>query len=177
MANVTFDPISQGGNLSRITGLDPSGPLFYSVSTSDRWQILKPCIKCHFHIFCRLDSSDAQFVDIIHTAGYWVHIEQCWNGSMISLLLFISGGDIDTKWSCGHLAKWRQSTSTRMREKVFLLISSPINISVSNRYLIFQRISWSLLQSFSCVETLLRVNTDNSEGKWTQWASCWYVSR
>ena len=44
-----------GGRLGRITGLDPSGPLFYSVGDRDR-----------------LDSTDAQFVDIIHTAGYWV---------------------------------------------------------------------------------------------------------
>ena len=43
------------GRLSRITGLDPSGPLFHSVPTSDR-----------------LDSTDARFVDVIHTAGKWV---------------------------------------------------------------------------------------------------------
>ena len=47
--------IFSGGQLGRITGLDPSGPLFYSVTTADR-----------------LDSSDAQFVDVIHTAGHWV---------------------------------------------------------------------------------------------------------
>ena len=43
------------GQLGRITGMDPSGPLFHVVSTNDR-----------------LDKSDAQFVDIIHTAGKWV---------------------------------------------------------------------------------------------------------
>ena len=43
------------GALGRITGLDPSGPLFYSVGARHR-----------------LDRTDAQFVDIIHTAGYWV---------------------------------------------------------------------------------------------------------
>ena len=43
------------GRLGRITGLDPSGPLFYSVGAPDR-----------------LDRTDAQFVDVIHTAGYWV---------------------------------------------------------------------------------------------------------
>ena len=43
------------GRLGRITGLDPSGPLFYSVGDRER-----------------LDKTDAQFVDIIHTAGYWV---------------------------------------------------------------------------------------------------------
>ena len=44
-----------GGQLGRITGLDPSGPLFHVVNASDR-----------------LEQSDAQFVDIIHTAGKWV---------------------------------------------------------------------------------------------------------
>ena len=43
------------GQLGRITGFDPSGPLFHVVNASDR-----------------LDKSDAQFVDIIHTAGKWV---------------------------------------------------------------------------------------------------------
>ena len=43
------------GQVGRITGLDPSGPLFHSVSNPDK-----------------LDSTDAKFVDIIHTAGRWV---------------------------------------------------------------------------------------------------------
>ena len=43
------------GRLGRITGMDPSGPLFHVVNASDR-----------------LEKSDAQFVDIIHTAGRWV---------------------------------------------------------------------------------------------------------
>ena len=43
------------GKVGRITGLDPSGPLFYTVSKDD----------------C-LDTSDAQFVDVIHSAGRWV---------------------------------------------------------------------------------------------------------
>ena len=43
------------GRLARITGLDPSGPLFHSVPRSDR-----------------LDWTDARFVDVIHTAGKWV---------------------------------------------------------------------------------------------------------
>ena len=43
------------GQIGRITGLDPSGPLFHSVPLRDR-----------------LDPSDAHFVDIIHTAGKWV---------------------------------------------------------------------------------------------------------
>lgn len=41
--------------IARITGLDPSGPLFHSVPAQDR-----------------LDPTDAHFVDIIHTAGKWV---------------------------------------------------------------------------------------------------------
>ena len=44
-----------GGKVGRITGMDPSGPLFHIVNASER-----------------LDKSDAQFVDIIHTAGRWV---------------------------------------------------------------------------------------------------------
>jgi hypothetical protein len=44
-----------GGQVGRITGLDPSGPLFHSVGRADR-----------------LDPTDAQFVDVIHTAGKWV---------------------------------------------------------------------------------------------------------
>ena len=43
------------GQIGRITGLDPSGPLFHSVPPEDK-----------------LDPSDAQFVDVIHTAGKWV---------------------------------------------------------------------------------------------------------
>ena len=36
-------------------------------------------VKCHFHsnTYFRLDRTDAQFVDIIHTAGYWVYFDQC----------------------------------------------------------------------------------------------------
>jgi len=44
-----------GGRVGRITGLDPSGPLFHSVGAADR-----------------LDPTDGQFVDVIHTAGKWV---------------------------------------------------------------------------------------------------------
>ena len=44
-----------GGRLGRITGLDPSGPLFHSSPPDDR-----------------LDRTDAGFVDVIHSAGKWV---------------------------------------------------------------------------------------------------------
>eukprot|EP00095_Tigriopus_kingsejongensis_P001446 maker-scaffold207_size258870-snap-gene-0.10 protein:Tk01446 transcript:maker-scaffold207_size258870-snap-gene-0.10-mRNA-1 annotation:"pancreatic lipase-related protein 2-like" len=43
------------GRLSRLTGLDPSGPLFHSPPRR-----------------FRLDPSDAQFVDVIHSSGKWV---------------------------------------------------------------------------------------------------------
>ena len=43
------------GHLPRITGLDPSGPLFHAVAPQ-----------------FRLDPTDAQFVDVIHSAGKWV---------------------------------------------------------------------------------------------------------
>ncbi len=44
-----------GGRLGRITGLDPSGPLHHTVP-----------------VRLRLDPTDAQFVDVIHSAGKWV---------------------------------------------------------------------------------------------------------
>ncbi|XP_059095496.1 pancreatic triacylglycerol lipase-like [Tigriopus californicus] len=43
------------GSLPRLTGLDPSGPLFHTAPAR-----------------YRLDPSDAQFVDVIHSAGRWV---------------------------------------------------------------------------------------------------------
>lgn len=43
------------GKIGRITGLDPSGPLFHSAARK-----------------ARLDRTDAQFVDVIHSAGKWV---------------------------------------------------------------------------------------------------------
>ncbi|XP_026275034.2 pancreatic triacylglycerol lipase-like [Frankliniella occidentalis] len=44
----------RSGKLTRITGLDPALPLFTTISTSPR-----------------LDASDAQFVDVIHTNAGW----------------------------------------------------------------------------------------------------------
>ena len=47
------------GKLSRITGLDPAGFLFHNVPHSER-----------------LDPSDAQFVDVIHSAGLWIGMDE-----------------------------------------------------------------------------------------------------
>ena len=46
------------GKLARITGLDPAKPLFSTSNTTKR-----------------LDESDAKFVDVIHTAGGLVSLE------------------------------------------------------------------------------------------------------
>lgn len=50
------DPSTQ---LSRITGLDPAGFLFHNVPSSER-----------------LDPSDAHFVDVIHSAGLWIGMDE-----------------------------------------------------------------------------------------------------
>mgnify|MGYP007086919056 FL=1 len=47
------------------------------------------------------------------------YIDQFWNGSLIAPVSF-SGWDIHTVWPRGHLAQWGQSTSTRVREKVYI---------------------------------------------------------
>ena len=47
------------GTLSRITGLDPAGLLFHYVPHSER-----------------LDPSDAHFVDVIHTTGLWIGMDE-----------------------------------------------------------------------------------------------------
>ena len=44
-----------GGEISRLTGLDPSGPTFHGGPASHR-----------------VDPSAALFVDVLHTAGKWV---------------------------------------------------------------------------------------------------------
>merc|ERR1712110_696844 len=83
------------GRLSRITGLDPSGPLFYSVAASDR-----------------LDRTDAQFVDIIHTAGYWVgtstpsgHVDIWPNGGKAPQPGCEKSESLDL--SCSHFLAWK----------------------------------------------------------------------
>ena len=47
------------GTLPRITGLDPAGPLFHTVPPNER-----------------LDKSDADFVDVVHTAGLWIGTDE-----------------------------------------------------------------------------------------------------
>jgi len=84
-----------GGNLARITGLDPSGPLFNSVTDMDR-----------------LDKSDAKFVDIIHTAGYWVgssraggHVDIWPNGGLAPQPGCRNQESLDL--SCSHFHAWK----------------------------------------------------------------------
>ena len=50
---------SESTKLSRITGLDPAGFLFHNVPPSER-----------------LDPSDAFFVDVIHSAGLWIGMDE-----------------------------------------------------------------------------------------------------
>ena len=47
------------GTLARITGLDPAGFLFHNVPPSER-----------------LDPSDAAFVDVVHSAGLWIGMDE-----------------------------------------------------------------------------------------------------
>ena len=66
----------------RITGLDPAGPLFkstifYSVGPEDR-----------------LDKSDAQFVDVIHSAGKWfgndaIQVMKLVTGQLTNTVMFV----------------------------------------------------------------------------------------
>merc|ERR1711915_571050 len=82
------------GRIGRITGLDPSGPLFHSVSPEDR-----------------LDTSDAKFVDVIHAAGYWVGYE-----GLLGHIDFYPNGGLATQpgcreresldLSCSHFRAW-----------------------------------------------------------------------
>ncbi|XP_071747241.1 lipase member H isoform X2 [Lepeophtheirus salmonis] len=78
------------GKIGRITGLDPSGPLFHSSPHKDR-----------------LDPSDAVFVDIIHSAGKWVgnddimgHVDFFVNGGQAPQPLCINKESLDL--SCSH---------------------------------------------------------------------------
>lgn len=84
-----------GGRVGRITGLDPSGPLFHSVGRLDK-----------------LDSTDAQFVDVIHTAGYWVgnedvmgHVDFYPNGGRAPQPGCETRESLDL--SCSHFQAWK----------------------------------------------------------------------
>lgn len=83
------------GRIGRITGLDPSGPLFHSVGREDK-----------------LDSSDAQFVDVIHTAGYWIgnedpvgHVDFFPNGGRAPQPGCETKESLDL--SCSHFQAWK----------------------------------------------------------------------
>ena len=84
-----------GGKIGRITGLDPSGPLFHVVSASGR-----------------LEKSDAKFVDIIHTAGRWVgnddiqgHIDFFPNSGRSPQPGCVDKESVDL--TCSHLQVWK----------------------------------------------------------------------
>ena len=70
-----FKRLNSGKVLGRITGLDPAGPWFENT-----------------HVNVRLDPSDAQFVDVIHTGG----------GRFTGIKFRFNA----TNWSCGFLSKW-----------------------------------------------------------------------
>jgi len=94
------------GRLGRITGLDPSGPLTYTVAAAER-----------------LDSSDAQFVDVIHTAGYWVGAQQ-----QVGHVDFFPNGGLSPQpgcrdresldLSCSH---WQVSTKEIIYQRILIL--------------------------------------------------------
>jgi len=84
-----------GGLVGRITGLDPSGPLFHSVGPLDK-----------------LDKTDGQFVDVIHTAGYWVgnedvmgHVDYFPNGGRAPQPGCETKESLDL--SCSHFQAWK----------------------------------------------------------------------
>jgi len=81
------------GRIGRITGLDPCGPLFHSVGPDDK-----------------LDSTDAEFVDVIHSAGRWVgndeiqgHVDFFPNGGRAPQPECVESLDL----SCSHFMSWR----------------------------------------------------------------------
>jgi len=79
----------------RVTGLDPSGPLFHSVTREDR-----------------LDPTDGQFVDVIHTAGRWIgdedvlgHVDFYVNGGLSPQPGCETKESLDL--SCSHFRAWQ----------------------------------------------------------------------
>jgi len=81
------------GKCGRLTGLDPSGPLFYTAARADR-----------------LDTTDAIFVDVIHSAGRWVgndniqgHVDFFPNGGRATQPGCVESVDL----TCSHFLSWR----------------------------------------------------------------------
>lgn len=93
------------GRLGRITGLDPSGPLFHTVTPADR-----------------LDPTDALFVDVIHTAGRWVG-----NDDISGHVDFFPNlgrapqpgceGQESLDLTCSHFKAWQMYSETIPRDK------------------------------------------------------------
>lgn len=93
------------GKIARITGLDPSGPLFHSVPSHDK-----------------LDPSDALFVDIIHTAGKWVgnsdlsgHVDFFPNLGLASQPGCEGKESLDL--SCSHRKAWQMYAESIQKDK------------------------------------------------------------
>ena len=111
---LTFKPLFRWQTISHHW----AGPQWSSVlQRGCVWQVWALMSNVIFTHNFRLDRTDAQFVDIIHTAGYWVYFVQCIIFFMI-FSLSIQGWNIHSQWPCGHLAQWRQGTSTWMWKKV-----------------------------------------------------------
>merc|ERR1712018_178475 len=93
------------GQIGRITGLDPSGPLFHSVHESER-----------------LSKHDALFVDIIHTAGKWVgnsdsngHVDFYPNEGLAPQPGCEGRESLDL--SCSHRKAWQMYMESIQKEK------------------------------------------------------------
>ena len=98
------------GKVARITGLDPSGPLFHAVPPSDR-----------------LDPSDAKLVDVIHTAGKWVgnsdisgHVDFFANGGLAPQPGCEGRESLDL--SCSHRKAWQMYAESIQDSRKFFAI-------------------------------------------------------